>query len=87
MSGYDTNNRGTMGRNKRRESDKHPEFTGKAMVDGANYWVSGWVREKDGEKFFSLSFKPMQERAPQPIAQPKKPAGNWADQIDDDLPF
>jgi hypothetical protein len=47
-----------MGRNKRREKDTHPEFSGRANVDGQTYWISGWVKEIDGEKFFSLSFKP-----------------------------
>jgi hypothetical protein len=78
---YDNTNRGTMGRNKRREKDTHPEFTGKLNVEGRDYWLSGWVKEKDGEKFFSLSVKPKEEKAPAPARQ--------AAEFDDDsgIPF
>jgi hypothetical protein len=54
---YDNTNRGTLGRNKRREKDTHPEFTGKCDINGVEFWISGWVKESNGEKFFSLSFK------------------------------
>ena len=66
---YDNTNRGTLGRNKRREKDSHPEFTGKLNVEGREYWLSGWVKESNGEKFFSLSVKPKEakvEQAPPP---------------------
>jgi hypothetical protein len=50
-------NSGTLARNDRREKDTHPEFTGKAEVDGVMYWISAWVKDGNGGKFFSLSFK------------------------------
>ncbi len=80
---YDNTNRGTMGRNKRRESDKHPEFTGSINVDGKNYWINAWVQENkaDGSKFFSLSVKPKEggHEAPAPV-QKQAP-------LDDSIPF
>lgn len=76
---YDQTNRGTMGRNKRREKDTHPEFAGKCNIDGAEYWISGWVKESNGEKFFSLSFKAKEAR------QPSQPAR--ADAPDEEIPF
>ena len=75
---YDNTNRGTLGKNKRREKDTHPEYTGKLNVDGREYWLSGWVKESNGEKFFSLSVKPKEDAAPKPAPQ--------AD-INDDIPF
>ena len=62
---YETNMRGTLGRNKRREKDTHPEYTGKCEIDGRMYWISAWVKEGQGEKFFSLSFKPQEQGSPQ----------------------
>ena len=64
---YDNTNRGTLGRNKRREKDTHPEFTGKCDINGVEFWISGWVKESNGEKFFSLSFKA--KDTPPPVKQ------------------
>ena len=55
-------NSGILSRNDRRQSEKHPEFNGSAEVDGVEYWLSAWVNEKDGRKFFRLSFKRKEER-------------------------
>lgn len=59
---YDNTNKGTLGRNERRETDSQPEYTGKINVDGVDYWLSAWVREGSRGKFFSLSIKPKNER-------------------------
>jgi hypothetical protein len=54
---FDSNMRGTLGKNDRRQSEKSPEYTGQCEIDGKMYWISGWVKEGQGRKFFSLSFK------------------------------
>lgn len=56
---YETkDNTGSLFRNNKRESDKHPEFNGSVRIDGHDMWVSAWVREtKTGQKYFSLAFK------------------------------
>ena len=48
---------GTLGRNDRKSKDTHPDFSGSCVVDGTNYWISGWVKESARGKFYSLSFK------------------------------
>lgn len=77
---YDNTNRGTLGRNKKREKDTHPEFRGKCNIEGVEYWISAWVRESDGEKFFSLAFQP-KDAAPKPAKSTRE--------LDDeqDVPF
>lgn len=87
MSQYDNTNTGILSRNERKESDKHPDFTGTINVDGTDYWLSGWVREgkdggkMEGKKFFSLSVKPKDAK---PQARPQQRGG-----IDpnDEIPF
>ena len=88
---YDNRNTGILSRNERREKDTHPEYTGKINIDGVDYWLSGWVKErKDGSgRFFSLSVKPVEQRA--------RPAGDSArtmprhaqerEVLDDEIPF
>lgn len=87
MSDYDNGNSGILGRNKRRrEGTKDPEFSGQCEVSGVAYWISGWVRvsKKDGSKFFSLSFRPKDEQACKPKAQP---AATEQQENDNAVPF
>ena len=49
MADYDNTNRGILSKNDRREKDTQPEYTGTLNVEGVDYWVNGWVKErKDG---------------------------------------
>jgi hypothetical protein len=79
---YDNTNRGTLGRNRRKEKDSHPDFSGQCDIEGTGYWISGWVKEANGSKFFSLSFKAKE-------AQPQREPQRRADPFDDteDVPF
>lgn len=83
MSKYD--NSGAIFRNDRKEKDTHPDHTGKATVAGVDYWISAWIKEKDGVRYFSLAFKPKEEtRAAAPSnLHARKPAR----EMDDDIPF
>lgn len=89
---YDNTNRGTLGKNRRREKDTHPEYTGQIDINGVGYWLSAWVKEGQGGKFFSLSVKPKEpQAAPAPAparapAAPPKPSSGF-DDMDDDIPF
>lgn len=80
---YDNTNRGILSRNERKEQDSHPDFRGEINVDGTDYWLSGWIKErKDGNgKFFSLSVKPKEAK---PEAAPKK---QTLAEMDSDIPF
>lgn len=85
MTNYDNTNRGTLGKNRRKEKDSHPEYTGTLNVEGKEYWLSGWVKDgPENSKFFSLSVKP-KEAKPQGNSSPQ-PSNN-APFPDDDIPF
>ena len=71
---------GFLGRNKRREKDTHPEYTGSIMIDGKTYWLSAWVKEKEGQKYFSISAKPKDEK-------PGEQSSPTSQTPDDDIPF
>ena len=88
MSDYDNTNRGQIWPNDRKETDKHPDFSGSINVEGVEYWVSAWKRKPDANpKAPSLSFsiKKKEPKQPTDYAQPA-PADDFHDDIDS-IPF
>ena len=85
MAAYDNTNRGIISKNERKTEDRHPDIKGSINVEGREFWIDGWRKERnDGSgSFYSLSVKP--KDAPAPAA---KPAQKRA-QVDesDDIPF
>jgi hypothetical protein len=81
---YDNTNRGTLGKNQRKEKDTHPEYAGKINVDGVDYWLSAWVKEGPTGKFFSLSVRRKDEQ--QAGSKQAAPAGDLDDDMSD-IPF
>ena len=86
MAEFDNTNRGVLFNNKEKKTqDNHPDYSGSINFNGVDCWLSGWVKESKGKKFFSLSVKPKEQQA-RSVEQPtrKAPAN---DLPDDDLPF
>lgn len=79
------NNAGALFKNEKK-TDNHPDYTGRATIEGQQYNVAAWVRTSQaGAKYMSLSFtipQPKSEAAPQPA---NKPAN--IETQDDGLPF
>lgn len=51
-----TINRGVLWKNKKKENDKQPDYTGYLNDDGKELYISGWVvKNKSGELQMSLS--------------------------------
>lgn len=98
---YDNTNKGILSKNDRKEKDSHPDHKGQLNVNGVEYWVSAWIKERnDGSgKFFSLAVTPKEQnqeqrpparQAPPPTRQAQRPAQRPAsgfDDMDDDIPF
>lgn len=81
-------NSGSIFRNDRKEKETHPDHTGTAMIDGREYWISAWIKEGKKGKFFSLAFKPKEERGDLREASGTKPkAESKPTFVDDDIPF
>lgn len=89
MSNYEQkDNSGAMFVNDKKESEKHPDRKGSAMIDGKAYWVSGWINESaGGQKYMSIKFSA--KEGVQNV-EPMKPAGTVAQkptEFDEDIPF
>jgi len=90
MTEYDNTNTGIISRNQDKidataKGESHPGWSdqkGSANVEGVEYWINGWIKErKDGSgKFLSLSFKRKEQSNKAPPAPPQ-------DDFDDDIPF
>ena len=72
---------GSLFKNERKESEKHPDYTGSAKIDGREFWLSAWIKEGAKGKFMSLALKPKDEQARVP-GSAKTPVD-----LDDSVPF
>ena len=86
---YETkDNTGSLFKNTRREADSHPQATGSAVIDGKAYWVSAWTKkDKNGNPWQSLAFKPKDDAPARKEAADKVRDGGYAKAIDDEIPF
>lgn len=80
----DRDNTGAIWKNEKRATDRHPHFTGQALIGGVEYWVSAWKREPDAKPNapalrFSLMPKEQQKQESQKSTPPLD--------FDDDIPF
>ena len=92
MADYDNTNRGSVWKNDKKETEKHPDFTGSVNVEGKEYWVSGWKRRPDqSDKAPALSFSLKAKDESVPAKQSEAPAssgtGSKVDDFEDDIPF
>jgi hypothetical protein len=76
-------NSGILFKNDRKEKDSHPDRTGTAMIDGVEYYVSGWVKNGAKGPFMSLAFKRKDG-----AAKPAKPQQRFYEREEaDEVPF
>jgi len=72
---YDNTNSGFLGKNTRKETDKHPDITGHINIEGKDYWLSGWKNAKG----YGLRAKPKDEQQNQD--------GGRVGGMSEDIPF
>ena len=71
-------NSGAIFRNTKKETEKHPDYTGKCLVNGKEMFISAWINEsKTGTKYMALKFQEPKTDGVPAAAAPKS----------DDLPF
>ncbi len=78
---------GSLFKNKRKETDNHPDYNGSITINGVEHWLSAWLKEsKGGQKYMSLSLgKPKGERKSAPRRDDDPP--HESAPFSDDIPF
>lgn len=90
MTEHDNNNRGALWNNDRKQSDTHPDLSGSIMIEGKEYWVSGWKKkpgQSDRAPIVSLSVRPKDYKSIQPAQPTGQAQGQEASNIDDEIPW
>jgi hypothetical protein len=66
---FEKSNRGSLFRNTKK-TDSDPDYSGSINIDGAEYWLTGWVRlsKSKSTKFLSLSVRPKEAKQPDKAA-------------------
>jgi hypothetical protein len=86
MAEYSNENRGSIWPNKKKETEKHPDFTGSLNVGGHDYWVSAWKRKPDASPNApSLSFQ-VKLKDGKPMDAPRSAPASKED-YSDEIPF
>ena len=70
--GFETkDNTGSLFRNDKREKDTQPNATGRALIDGKEWFVSAYTNTtKAGDKYQKLLFKPVEAKREQDNGDP-----------------
>lgn len=87
---YDNTNSGVLFKNNKKDSDKHPDYTGKIDVNGKELQIAAWIRDsKNGTKFMSLKVSEPRDFDQRPANEqpaPQAPSGDAPINLDD-IPF
>lgn len=51
---YDNTNSGALFLSDKGDNPKRPDRRGTINIEGTEYWLSGWIREKNGKPYLSL---------------------------------
>lgn len=84
-SEYTTVGFGSLSANKFKKTDSQPGYTGKVTVNGVKYRLSGFLKENENGKYFSLSVTQKTDGANQQEGQSYQAPARDPD--DDSIPF
>ena len=90
MSEYQQkDNSGALFKNDKKETDSHPDYKGSAMIDGSDYWVSGWINVSSaGTKYMKFSYSPKEQVHNNGVKQVQAAVGGMSiAEMDEDIPF
>lgn len=83
---------GSLFKNDKKLTEKHPDYKGDGMIGGKQVWISAWIKDGAKGKFMSLSIQEKEQVQQQGMATARaasEPVKDFAgfDDMDSDLPF
>lgn len=84
---------GSLFKNDRKNTANHPDYTGSIMVNGQEFWLSAWLKDRSGGgKYMSLGLKAKDapsrpQAAARPASKAAPPQQSYAEELDDEIPF
>lgn len=79
---------GSLFRNDKKDSDKHPDYKGSALIDGKEYWLSAWVNDGKNGKYMSVKFAEKQDAHDNGMKQAQAALNDKQDDFEDsEIPF
>lgn len=92
MPEYDNNLSGALFKNKKKEAENQPDYTGEMEVEGVKYDMAGWMQtSKKGQPYMKVRLSIPQPKTvsppPPPIQQTPPPIQQKASVVDDEIPF
>jgi hypothetical protein len=60
-------NSGILFKNEKKQSDKHPDYKGNALIGGKLYWLAGWIKKGKKGTFLTLA---LTEKQSNPQSEP-----------------
>jgi len=81
------NNSGSAFKNKKKQAETHPDYSGEALINELPMWINVWVKkDKNQNTYFSFSFKEKQFK--QDTHSEAKSSGYQPEQnFDNEIPF
>src|SRR5262249_23181935 len=76
-------NSGILFRNRAKSGERERDYKGEATIGGISYWISGWLKEKNGNKFLTFSFKPKDQE----FGSRTKPKQSPKNELNDKIGF
>jgi hypothetical protein len=74
--------------NKDKKTDKHPNLTGTAIINGAAYFIDGWTNvDRNGNKYINGKLKPKQARQADDGDGGRGQVNDGRRELDDEIPF
>lgn len=88
MPKYDNTNQGAIWKNKKKEKQTHPDFTGQINVNGVEYWLNGWLRGADAKQDApAMKFTVRPKTGTMPVAKTDGKNVSSRQEMDDEIPF
>lgn len=78
-------NTGSLFKNDKKTEERHPDYTGMAMINGRLTRISGWKREGKKGTFLALAFQAAEDKGQR---TDMRPGPSRQSEVDDDgIPF